>query len=364
MALIKCKECGHMISDKASACPNCGCPVERITVCEECGQQIPYNVAECPNCGCPKDSVKTFQEDFFDEKSEKKRSLAWILVIVLLCIIGGGCYYVYIYFNKGENNKDAIVELTPEFIKTIEKYDKLGVFSEGMAAVQKEGKWGYINTKGEEVIPTTLDAYCVGLFYEELAFVVETKNKFSVINTNGKSVFTANYKAFGYYDEDGPLPYYKNGKIYVYNNNIGKCFDIYDVKGNIVGNASREEYDEYYKEDVKEQIYEKYSINDDNDWGLKDAKGNIIVTAIYDGIDLGSGFFSGYSARISNGVVLVILDEIKDGYDPSDGESSMDNIIRHYGYAYLKGNYTFSEQVKEHCKLAEEQAFGKMHSDY
>lgn len=28
MALIHCSECGKEISDKASACPNCGCPVE------------------------------------------------------------------------------------------------------------------------------------------------------------------------------------------------------------------------------------------------------------------------------------------------------------------------------------------------
>lgn len=28
--LIKCKECGHEISDKASVCPNCGYPVEQL----------------------------------------------------------------------------------------------------------------------------------------------------------------------------------------------------------------------------------------------------------------------------------------------------------------------------------------------
>ena len=28
MALIKCEECGKEISDRAVACPNCGCPVE------------------------------------------------------------------------------------------------------------------------------------------------------------------------------------------------------------------------------------------------------------------------------------------------------------------------------------------------
>ncbi len=28
MALIKCLECGHEVSDKALTCPNCGCPVQ------------------------------------------------------------------------------------------------------------------------------------------------------------------------------------------------------------------------------------------------------------------------------------------------------------------------------------------------
>lgn len=29
MALIKCKECEHSISDKAHSCPQCGCPIEK-----------------------------------------------------------------------------------------------------------------------------------------------------------------------------------------------------------------------------------------------------------------------------------------------------------------------------------------------
>ena len=31
MALIKCKECGKEISDKATNCIHCGCPVNSIT---------------------------------------------------------------------------------------------------------------------------------------------------------------------------------------------------------------------------------------------------------------------------------------------------------------------------------------------
>lgn len=37
MALIKCTECGEMISDKATVCPHCGAPIEKMTKCEDCG---------------------------------------------------------------------------------------------------------------------------------------------------------------------------------------------------------------------------------------------------------------------------------------------------------------------------------------
>ncbi len=58
MALIKCEECGQMVSDKAVACPHCGAPVEikkeeKSIICEECGQEMPESSTECPNCGCP-----------------------------------------------------------------------------------------------------------------------------------------------------------------------------------------------------------------------------------------------------------------------------------------------------------------------
>lgn len=54
MALIKCTECGKEFSDKAPACPNCGCPTsaQKITT---------------PN----KNSVKTFDDAFISGKALK-----------------------------------------------------------------------------------------------------------------------------------------------------------------------------------------------------------------------------------------------------------------------------------------------------
>lgn len=115
MALIKCSECGHEVSDKASACPNCGCPIE---------------------------SLGAAQEEVIYEEPKKKKGWIWALIVALLCLVLGGGYYAYTKFFIGVSEKDAIVELTPEFIKAIEKYDQLGIFSEGYAAVRKGEKWG------------------------------------------------------------------------------------------------------------------------------------------------------------------------------------------------------------------------------
>ena len=32
MALISCPECGKQVSDRAPACPNCGCPINTAPV--------------------------------------------------------------------------------------------------------------------------------------------------------------------------------------------------------------------------------------------------------------------------------------------------------------------------------------------
>ena len=53
MAFVKCPECGKEISDKATQCIHCGCPIE-IEIkycCKECGAEILETDKVCPNCG-------------------------------------------------------------------------------------------------------------------------------------------------------------------------------------------------------------------------------------------------------------------------------------------------------------------------
>ena len=345
MALIKCNECGHEVSDKASMCPNCGCPIE---------------------------SLGAAKEDVMYEEPKKKKGWIWALIVVLLCLIGGGGYYAYTHLvnkNNAENedssnSKEDFVELTPEFIKAIEKYDQLGIFSEGYAAVCKDGKWGYINTKGEEVIPCNIDANCVGPFSEGLAFVdnneiVGHEQIFSVIDFNGNVIFKGkNYFNESTIFESHNMPYFIKGKIYVPTSDSKQ--DVYDKQGNKLETISWEEADSILSRYVncsQECFFEDTNCIGEGEkrlfrrkWGVKDSVGKVLISAKYDEIAT-THRTNILRPLISNGVVLVVLEEPEEGHYTDGGV--YDPSIRHYGYVDLKGNDTFSEELKARCLKAE-----------
>ncbi len=54
MAIIKCPECGHQISDKAPSCPSCGVEIAgKITRCPDCGKVYFKEEDLCPHCHRP-----------------------------------------------------------------------------------------------------------------------------------------------------------------------------------------------------------------------------------------------------------------------------------------------------------------------
>lgn len=51
MAIIKCPECGHQVSDKAATCPSCGIEIAgKVVKCPECGTIVFKDQEMCPNC--------------------------------------------------------------------------------------------------------------------------------------------------------------------------------------------------------------------------------------------------------------------------------------------------------------------------
>lgn len=54
MAIIKCPECGHQVSDQAKTCPSCGIEISgKVMRCPECGDVVFNNQEICPNCHRP-----------------------------------------------------------------------------------------------------------------------------------------------------------------------------------------------------------------------------------------------------------------------------------------------------------------------
>ena len=127
MALIKCKECGHEVSDKALECPNCGCPIEKDIVCEECGEHLEKGVSNCPKCGCPvetsailNDNTPEEQKSYVEYKTYKKKrkdkdSIAWykiappLLAIIIFCVVVVG-YILHTHHNGESETGDAHTE--------------------------------------------------------------------------------------------------------------------------------------------------------------------------------------------------------------------------------------------------------------
>ena len=74
------------------------------------------------------------------------------------------------------------------------QFEGVGPFSEGLARVKQNGKWGYINTKGEVVIPCVYDwsRNDSGEFSEGLA-CVKQNGRYGFINTEGEKVVPCIY---------------------------------------------------------------------------------------------------------------------------------------------------------------------------
>ena len=96
------------------------------------------------------------------------------------------------------------------------------MFSRGMAAFQNDnGSWGYINTSGDTIVPANYSSANMFL-YNDYAMVIDENQpndstvSFTVINKNGKVMFTANsseYQPVQPYFINGVLPVVKGDTL-------------------------------------------------------------------------------------------------------------------------------------------------------
>lgn len=89
------------------------------------------------------------------------------------------------------------------------QYDYVYYFSEGMAAVEIENKWGFIDTNGTILIPAKYER--TTYFINDLS-PVKINGKWGYLNKKGELIIPAKYEDFGYFDEDGKALVTEDGK--------------------------------------------------------------------------------------------------------------------------------------------------------
>lgn len=113
MAERRCEECGTIIPNGATACPNCGCPIENTTVCKECESPVFPSEDVCSNCDCPveKTIITTNEQNKSVDNHQGKRTLLLSLVTsIVLCLVVVGIYIVFSPTNKSSHYDNLSVE--------------------------------------------------------------------------------------------------------------------------------------------------------------------------------------------------------------------------------------------------------------
>lgn len=385
--------------------------------CTKCGASVPEGSATCPQCGNPMDQ----------SKNNPKRKM-WMIIIVVAVVVVGLCCVLILTLSKGCAKEsptsdldlagieqsdttgvesaidESFVQLTPKFIEAIQQYDDLSLFSEGYAAVCKNGKWGYIDKTGREVIPCQYD--WANPFHEGLASVLtsygsgygfidtlgrevirhrpeieipgefsgglvvvknENNDHFFVLDKKGHKVFQGTYGDGNYapYGALRMIPFvypayiekFIDSKLYIPKGRSG--YKVYNTKGKNIKEVSDNEMEQITKRATAGQgqtfthtLYtgKKYGIETCALylWGVKDANGKIIIPAEYDHASI---YFWPKEIDLSNGVIPVVLVEygelsfldVQAIFVPGEG------CKKHYGYVDLKGNDTFPKGLKERC---------------
>lgn len=111
MALIICPECGKEYSDKASQCPNCGCPTSLVAENATSDAQI-----EGTAVSYGENDSAIYQEAQENPRKKNKGAIIIIAIIVILAIAGVITYKVI--DNKKKKSKFASAEEYIESAKT------------------------------------------------------------------------------------------------------------------------------------------------------------------------------------------------------------------------------------------------------
>lgn len=151
-------------------------------------------------------------------------------------------------------------------------------FSEGLAAVQKNGKWGFIDTEGNLVVEAKYDG--AFSFSQGLA-AVRSGGRWGFIDKEGKTVISFLYQSVQSFSEDRAV--FQQGLYYGYIDKEGR-----KITDAVYSEASP------YREGVA-------CVRQDSAYGFLDKEGNLLTEIIY-----------GESSKASEGLIAVFSDAGKE----------------------------------------------------
>ena len=132
MAIVKCPECGHEVSDAADRCPNCGVAIAgNIKRCPDCGRVVLKNTEKCPSCGAELEnipdpdsvggkSVRTAEvynniDPYAPNKSRKRKNnngvVVGVVVSIVVVALGVLAYILIDRSQKAESEQNAYEEV-------------------------------------------------------------------------------------------------------------------------------------------------------------------------------------------------------------------------------------------------------------
>lgn len=256
---------GHNVGDNVIFCSICGAKIKEDgkNTCPQCGNECKENAKFCPQCGTLlEQEQKCSDEDFYEDNGRSKKKIVLMSVIGLFVVLLGVGGWYFLAQGQGEHEivqnvaneqqdsfqivaneqQEEVIGYSLEGVsKVILKYDDVGDFHNGRAMVVSNNKYGYIDKRGNEIIPCTFDydmeATTDHDFHEGLARI-ERDGKSGFIDVNGNVVIPLVYDGADDFSE-GLAWVYSNGKHRVIDKN-GK--DVFFLTNGMYGGAFNNGY--------------------------------------------------------------------------------------------------------------------------